>query len=67
MVNKINITFPDGVSKKFDAGITGFEIAESISKSLAKESVAIKLNDELVDLSSKIEIDSDIKIIKVKF
>ena len=64
MVNKINITFPDGVSKKFDKGITGIAIAENISKSLAKESVAIKLNDEIVDLSKNIENDSNIKIIK---
>ncbi len=64
MVDTITITFPDGVKKNFDKGINGIAIAESISKSLAKESIAIKLNGEVVDLLSKIQIDSSIEIIK---
>ena len=64
MVDTITITFPDGVKKNFNKGINGIAIAESISKSLAKESVAIKLNGEVVDLLSKIQIDSSIEIIK---
>ena len=39
-----NIKFPDGNSRFFDAGVNGFIIAESISKSLIKNAVAISIN-----------------------
>ncbi len=64
MVDLINITFPDGNIKKFAKGISGLEIAKSISKSLAKESIAINLDGEIVDLSIRIENNSNLKIIK---
>ena len=64
MVEKINITFPDGKSHKEKRGITGFEIAEKISKSLAKEAIAFKVNDEIQDLSRSVETDAQIEIIK---
>ena len=64
MSDKIIITFPDGNKKDLKKGVSGFEIAESISKSLAKESIAIKINNEIVDLSRKIEKDSKVQIIK---
>jgi len=57
------ITFPDGNIKEFATAISGAEIAESISKSLAKAAIAIELNGELKDLSFVIEEDSVIKII----
>ncbi len=63
-MSNINIKFPDGNIKKFETGVSGYEIAESISKSLAKESVAIELNGNLSDLSISIIEDSTIKIIK---
>ena len=43
----VNITFPDNSIKKFEKGITGLEIAKSISNSLAKSMFALKLNDEV--------------------
>ncbi len=64
MSDKITITFPDGNSKTCKSGVNGFEIAEGISKSLAKESIAIKINGEIIDLTRKIESDSKIQIIK---
>ena len=64
MSDKITITFPDGNSKTCKSGVNGFEIAEGISKSLAKESIAIKINGEVLDLTRKIESDSKIQIIK---
>ena len=64
MTNTIKITFPDGNTKNVNKAISGLEIAESISKSLAKESIAIKINNEIVDLSRKIEEDSKVEIIK---
>ena len=49
-MSSIKITFPDGNSRDFDAGISGAEIAKSISISLAKVALAIKVNGELRDL-----------------
>ena len=64
MTDTITITFPDGNTKKFDKGVDGFTIAKNISNSLAKESIAIKLNGNVVDLSISIENDSNVQIIK---
>ena len=63
-MNEINIKFPDGNIKKFENGVSGYEIAVNISKSLAKESVAIELDGILSDLCIPITEDSTIKIIK---
>ncbi len=62
----INITFPDGNKKEFSKNITGLEIAKSISPSLAKVSLAIKVNDELWDLTREITSDAKIEIITNK-
>ena len=59
----ISLSFPDGSVREFPAGITGREIAEGISKSLSKKSVAIALNDELQDLTDPIQINGEIQII----
>ncbi|MGC8229916.1 threonine--tRNA ligase [Pseudobacillus badius] len=60
---KINIQFPDGQIKSFVPGTTVEEIAESISSSLKKEAVAGKLNEQLVDLSCKVEADASLSIL----
>ena len=62
--DNIVITFPDGKNTTYTKGVTGYEIAESISKSLAKEAAAIEIDGSLKDLSSKIQNSSNIKIIK---
>lgn len=62
----IKLTFPDGNSKEFESGITGLEVAKSISISLAKIALAIKINDEIRDLSREIEEDAKIEIITPK-
>ena len=64
MSEKITITFPDKNSKEVQKGISGLAIAEQISKSLAKEAIAFSINDEINDLSRKVEKDSRIKILK---
>ena len=64
MSDKITITFPDGNFRSVKKGINGFEIAEEISKSLAKESIAIKINSGIFDLKTRIEKDAKIQIIK---
>ncbi|MDQ0469055.1 threonine--tRNA ligase [Labrys wisconsinensis] len=57
------LTFPDGNQRAFDAGITGKAVAESISKSLAKKAIAMKLDGTLTDLSDAITKDASIAIV----
>ncbi len=64
MSEKILITFPDGNKKEVDKGINGLELASQISKSLAKESVAIKINNEIKDISLPINSDASVAILK---
>ena len=59
----IKITFLDGSKKEFEKGITGYDIANSISIGLRKKSVACKVNDEVVELNRPIEEDSTIELI----
>ncbi|MCX5569249.1 threonine--tRNA ligase [Kaistia nematophila] len=59
----INLTFPDGSVRQFDAGVTGKAIAEGISKSLAKKSVAMTLDGVLSDLSDPITRDAKLEIV----
>lgn len=58
-----NISFPDGRVERFKKSVSGAFIAESISRSLLKKAVAIKVNNKLMDLSDKISQDSSIEII----
>jgi len=60
---EIKITLPDGKSKKYKKGVTVLEIAKSIGPRLAKDALAAKVNDQLVDLSFKVNEDSKIKIL----
>lgn len=64
--SQIKITFPDGASREFECGISGAEIARSISISLAKIALAIRVNGELRDLSHQISRDAKIEIITPK-
>jgi len=59
----ITLTFPDGARRQFSPGVTGLEIAKGISPSLAKRTVAMALDGELVDLFDKIERDAKIEFI----
>ncbi len=62
-MREIIITFPDDNKKSFPTGITGFDIAKSISQSLLNKALAIKVNDQMYDLNRAIENDAQIKII----
>ncbi len=64
MSEKIIITFPDGNKKEVDKGINGLELASQISKSLAKESVAIKINNEIKDICLPINGNASVAILK---
>ncbi|MEG3227371.1 threonine--tRNA ligase [Streptococcus suis] len=59
----IKITFPDGAVREYQAGVTTFEIAESISKSLAKKALAGKFNGKLIDTTRAIEEDGTLEIV----
>ncbi len=59
----ITVTFPDGASREFEAPVSGLDIAASISKSLAKKTLAMVLNDNLVDLGSKIDADASVEFV----
>ncbi|MCU4174956.1 threonine--tRNA ligase [Carboxylicivirga sp. N1Y90] len=60
----IKITFPDQSVREFEAGVTGFEIAKSISPRLAKEVLSITVNDTVTDLTRPITTDASIKLHK---
>lgn len=62
--SKTNITFPDGSVREFDSGVTGNEIAKSISPGLARDALAIEVNGEVWDLSRGIAGDATAKIVK---
>ncbi len=62
MAEQITITFPDGSEKDFPKGTTGREVAEYISKGLAREALSITLDDEIMELSRPIERDGTITI-----
>ena len=62
-MSEINVKFPDGAVKQFEAGVTTEDIAKSISISLAKKSVAGKFNGKLVDYTEPLTVDGEIEII----
>jgi threonyl-tRNA synthetase len=64
LMENIKITFPDGNQKEYPRGITGFQIAEGISKGLAKDALAVEVNGAVWDLSRAITQDSTLKILK---
>ncbi|CAG7596206.1 MAG: threonine--tRNA ligase [Candidatus Midichloria sp.] len=59
----INIHLLDGNIRSFEAPLSGLDIAKSISKSLAKKAIAIKLNGALKDLDTIIKEDAKIEIV----
>jgi threonyl-tRNA synthetase len=62
-MNEIRLTFPDGAQRAYRRGITGKELAESISKSLAKKAVAMTVDGRLADLADPIDRDAAVKIV----
>ncbi|MEO1135135.1 MAG: threonine--tRNA ligase [Pseudomonadota bacterium] len=59
----VAITLPDGSVRQFDGAVTGTEIAENISKSLAKAALAIKVDGVVSDLFDKIDKDAHVEIV----
>jgi len=59
----VNIRLPDGSVRQFDKPVTGTELAESISKSLAKAALAVRVDGQLKDVYLPIETDAAVEII----
>ena len=59
----IKIIFPDGQIKEYSKGITPMDIALSISEGLARNVLAAKLNDQVVDSSTPILLDSNLQLL----
>ena len=59
----ISVTFPDGASRAYEPGVSGLDIAKSISPSLAKRTVAMALDGDLVDLADPINRDARIEFV----
>lgn len=62
----IKLTFPDGAVKEFEEGVTGRQVAKSISNSLAKRAVAIELNGHLKGFDEGIHEEGNVRIIDPK-
>lgn len=62
-MSDVTLRFPDGAERSYPSGITGKDLAQGISKSLAKKAVAISLSGILQDLADPITADGAVKII----
>ncbi len=60
----LTIKLPDGSKREFKSPVTGEFIANEISKSLAKEAVAVSVDGEFWDLSRDITTDASVEVIK---
>ena len=60
----IKITFPDNSVREYESGVTGYQIAESISPRLAQDVVACGVNGQTIELNRPITEDAEIKLYK---
>ena len=60
----VKITFPDGSVREYEQGVTGLQIAESISPALARNVVSCGVNGEIVELNRPINEDATIALYK---
>jgi threonyl-tRNA synthetase len=63
MSEQITLSLPDGSSREYERGITGLEVARSISEGLARNALAIKVNGEVRDLGRPITENASIQIL----
>ena len=59
----ITLTLPDGSTRDVEAPVTGVEFAASISKSLAKQALALKIDGTVVDLATEIDRNCELAVI----
>ena len=60
----INISFPDGSVRQFEAGVTPYQVAESISPRFAADVLAAKINGQDWDISRPVDTDASIELFK---
>ena len=63
MNNPINITFPDGAVRQFEAGSSAMDIAKGVSNSLAKKVLSARVNGEVWDATRPIQKDSEVQFL----
>ncbi|MCF7798409.1 threonine--tRNA ligase [Candidatus Woesearchaeota archaeon] len=59
----VEITFPDGNKKQYEAGVTGLQVATDISEGLARAALAVEIDGKLVDITTTITTDCKVRII----
>ncbi|MDR0436906.1 MAG: threonine--tRNA ligase [Bacteroidales bacterium] len=59
----INITLPDGAVKSFEKGVSAMDIAKSISEGLARNVLAAKFNDQIIDALKPLETDGSLRLL----
>jgi threonyl-tRNA synthetase len=62
----LQIELPDGASKEVESGSTPYDVAMSISEGLARQSLAARFNDELVDMTRPLEVSGKLSLITPK-
>ncbi|MBD3403624.1 threonine--tRNA ligase [candidate division GN15 bacterium] len=62
-MSQLQITLPDGSTRAYESGTTGYDVARSISPRLAKEAIAVKVNGDVRDLHAPIPEDAPVAIL----
>ena len=65
-MEQITITLPDGSTRAHERGVTGLQVAESISRGLAREALAVAVNGDTWDLARPIPSDASVRILTWK-
>ena len=65
-IHMTNITLPDGTIKEFENKPSGIDVALSISEGFARNCVAMEINGEIIDLTTTIEEDSEVKLLTMR-
>jgi threonyl-tRNA synthetase len=60
----MNITFPDGAVRQYEAGVSAMDIAKSISEGLARNVLAAKVNGEVKDMAYALTTDATLQFLK---
>ncbi|TGE13400.1 threonine--tRNA ligase [Hymenobacter elongatus] len=59
----INITLPDGSVRQFEPGVSGYDVAASISEGLARNALAVRVNGEVRDLNRSLDDSANLEIL----
>jgi threonyl-tRNA synthetase len=62
----VELTFPDGSKKTYDAGVTSLQVALDISEGLARAALAIQFNGNMIDMTTPLTTDGNLRIITFK-